>query len=84
VTEVWPRPNYVVGGTAGEIALIALATKRLPDPLPISRGQHGMPDEGAGPESIALVARERAEDPTWFVVIGCEEHILVSLHRHSL
>jgi hypothetical protein len=67
VTTVWARPNYVVGGATGEIALIALAMKRLPDPLPISRSQHGMPDEGAGPESIALVARERAEDPAWFV-----------------
>ena len=67
MTEVWPRPKYVIGGSAGQIALIALATKRLPDPLPISRSQHGMPDEGGGPETIALVARERAEDPTWFV-----------------
>ena len=67
MSEVWTRPNYVVGGSTGEIALIALAMKRLPDPLPISRSQHGMPEEGAGPESIALVARERVEDPTWFV-----------------
>jgi hypothetical protein len=67
VTEVWLRPNYVVGGGAGEIALIALATKKLPDPLPISRRAHGMPAEGGGPGSIALVARDRAEDPTWFV-----------------
>ena len=67
MTDVWPRPGYVIGGGRGEIALIALATKRLPDPLPISRRQHGMPDEGGGPQSIALVARDRAEDPTWFV-----------------
>src|SRR5689334_20162212 len=31
-----------------------------------------MPDDGEGPGSVALVARDRAEDPTWFVeqVIG--------------
>jgi hypothetical protein len=25
-----------------------------------------MPDEGTGPDSVALVARDRADDPTWF------------------
>lgn len=67
MVDVWRREDYVVGGAAGEIALIALARTRLPDPLPISRSQHGMPDEGVGPSSIALVARDRAEDPQWFV-----------------
>ncbi len=67
MTDVWTRPRYVIGGGPGEIALIALATKKLPDPLPISRRQHGMPDEGEGPNVIALVARDRAEDPSWFV-----------------
>lgn len=67
MVSVWSRPGYVIGGAPGEIALIALATKKLPDPLPISRRQHGMPEEGAGPSSIALVARDRAEDPKWFV-----------------
>ena len=62
----WPRENYTRGGGAAEIALIALSSAKLPDPLPVSRGKHGMPDEGDGPESIALVARDRAEDPAWF------------------
>jgi hypothetical protein len=66
VTLVWPRENYVAGGGTGEIALIALSMTKLPDPLPISRAQHGMPDDGDGPEAIALVARDRAEDPAWF------------------
>ncbi|HUS31208.1 MAG TPA: hypothetical protein VMZ53_22010 [Kofleriaceae bacterium] len=55
-----------MGGGTGEIALIALSQRKLPDPLPVSRKQHGMPDEGDGPTSIALVARDRAEDPAWF------------------
>jgi hypothetical protein len=66
VVDVWPRPGYVLGGAAGDIALIALARQKLPDPLPISRRQHGMPDEGAGPAAIALIARDRADDPQWF------------------
>ena len=32
---------------------------KLPDPLPVSRKKHGMPDDGDGPESIALVARDQ-------------------------
>ncbi|MGE5186470.1 MAG: hypothetical protein ACM31C_30650 [Acidobacteriota bacterium] len=67
MASVWRRDGYVVGGGRGEIALIALATTKLPDPLPISRTHHGMPDEGDGPTAIALVARDRADDPEWFV-----------------
>lgn len=68
----WPRERYVAGGGPGEIALIALSPVRLPDPLPVSRSRHGMPDDGDGPLSVALVARDRADDPAWFTeqVIG--------------
>ena len=62
----WRRDSYVVGGGAAEVALIALSQVKLPDPLPVSRGRHGMPDDGDGPESVTLVARDRAEDPAWF------------------
>jgi hypothetical protein len=67
MTAAWPRTSYVIGGAPGEIALIALARAKMPDPLPISRTHHGMPDDGEGPGAIALVARDRADDPTWFV-----------------
>src|SRR6266536_3461597 len=66
MVAVWPREHYVIGGGSAEIALIALSSQRMPDPLPVSRKQHGMPDEGDGPSSVALVARDRAEDPAWF------------------
>lgn len=68
----WPREHYVAGGGPGEVALIALSSARLPDPLPVSRGRHGMPDEGDGPLSVAMVARDRADDPAWFAaeVVG--------------
>jgi hypothetical protein len=66
MVAVWPRENYTIGGGTAEIALIALSSQKLPDPLPVSRKRHGMPDEGDGAESIALVARDRADDPVWF------------------
>jgi len=62
----WRRESYVVGGGGAEVALIALAQVKLPDPLPVSRRHHGMPDEGEGAASASLVARDRAEDPAWF------------------
>ena len=66
MTHVWRREHYVLGGGPGEIALIALSSAKLPDPLPVSRTRHGMPDEGDGAASVALVARDRADDPAWF------------------
>jgi hypothetical protein len=66
VVATWPRPSYVPGGGPGEVALIALSPVRLPDPLPVSRQRHGMPDAGVGAASVALVARDRADDPQWF------------------
>jgi hypothetical protein len=66
VAAPWRRDSYVVGGGPAEVALIALSSVKLPDPLPVSRGRHGMPDDGEGPDAAQLVARDRAEDPGWF------------------
>jgi len=66
VVAPWPRENYTRGGGVAEVALIALSSTKLPDPLPVSRTRHGMPDEGDGAMAVALVARDRAEDPDWF------------------
>lgn len=66
MVAAWRRDSYVMGGGAAEVALIALSSAKLPDPLPVSRARHGMPDDGDGAESVALVARDRAEDPAWF------------------
>lgn len=66
MVATWPRASYVAGGGPGEVALIALSPVRLPDPLPVSRLRHGMPDAGDGPTSVALVSRDRADDPQWF------------------
>lgn len=62
----WPREGYVLGGGGAQVALIALSSAKLPDPLPVSRSTHGMPDDGEGASSIAIVAKDRAEDPAWF------------------
>jgi hypothetical protein len=72
VAAPWPRERYVVGGGPGEIALLALAPARLPDPLPVSIRRHGMPDEGEGAAAVSIVARDRADDPAWFAaeVVG--------------
>jgi hypothetical protein len=66
VVAPWRRDSYVLGGGAAEVALIALSPVVLPDPLPVSRARHGMPDEGEGAASVSLVARDRAADPAWF------------------
>jgi hypothetical protein len=66
MAESWRRVSYVTGGGMAEVALIALSSAKLPDPLPVSRLRHGMPDDGDGAMSVALVARDRVEDPAWF------------------
>lgn len=62
MTEPWPRPSYTVGGQPAAVALIALSSVKLPDPLPISRTKHGMPTSGDGPQAIALAVRDRLDD----------------------
>ena len=66
MAEPWPRTSYVTGGGPARVALIALSSTVLPDPLPVSRRQHGMPDEGEGPAAVTIVARDREADPAWF------------------
>ncbi len=66
MSEVWRRPQFTTGGGNGAIALIALSPTKLPDPLPISRSKHGMPDTESASE-ISIVARDRSDDPAWFL-----------------
>jgi hypothetical protein len=66
VTAPWRRERYTTGGGAARIALIALAGTKLPDPLPVSRRRHGMPDDGDGAQAVAIVVRDRSDDPAWF------------------
>jgi hypothetical protein len=67
VVTLWPRENYVSGGGRAQVALIALSSTKLPNPLPISRAAHGMPDVGEGPDAVALAMRDRADNPESFV-----------------
>lgn len=64
---VWPRDTYVSGGGRAQVALIALSSTKLVDPLPVSRTQHGMPDTGDGPGAVGLAMRDRADNPDAFV-----------------
>lgn len=66
MTAVWPREQYTLGGGPADIALIVLSPTKLPDPLPISRTKHGMPEDSEGLDAINLAARERAGDEAWF------------------
>jgi hypothetical protein len=67
VPTLWPRENYTSGGGRAQVALIALSSKKLPDPLPISKTLHGMPDSGEGPNAVGLATRDRADNPDAFV-----------------
>ncbi|HEY0193450.1 MAG TPA: hypothetical protein VGC42_20175 [Kofleriaceae bacterium] len=62
----WPRASYVTGGGRARVALIALSSSKLADPLPVSRRLHGMPDDGEGAGAVAIAARDRDTDPAWF------------------
>lgn len=65
--DAWPRHHYTAGGGTAHVALIALSSAKLPEPMPVSRRRHGMPSDGDGSSALAIVVRERAEDPQWFV-----------------
>jgi len=67
VVTLWPRESYVSGGGRAQVALIALSSAKLPNPLPISRQQHGMPETGEGPEAVGLAMRDRADNPEAFL-----------------
>jgi hypothetical protein len=71
MATAWRRDSYTTGGGAADVALIALASTKLPDPLPVSRARHGMPDDGDGAQAVAIVARDRRDDPGWFA-----DHVL--------
>ncbi len=66
MVPAWSRANYVPGGASAHVALVVLSHQRLPDPLPISRVQHGMP-EGEGAEATAVAVKSRENDGAFFV-----------------
>lgn len=66
MVPAWPRTNYVPGGAPAHVVLIVLSHQRLPDPLPISRHQHGMP-EGEGSEATAITVKGRDSEGPAFI-----------------
>lgn len=66
MVPAWQRTRYVPGGGQAHVALIVLSHQRLPDPLPVSRRAHGMP-EGVGSAATSITVRERAPDAAAFL-----------------
>ena len=62
---LWGRSDYTLGGPPARVALLALTSVALPDPLPVSRRRHGIP---ASPTAGApqLSVRTRVAQPAWF------------------
>lgn len=63
--EPWQRERLTTGGGPARVALIALAPAALPDPLPVSRRRHGMPD-GDSVAAISVCPRHAGEHADWF------------------
>jgi hypothetical protein len=63
--DPWPRDRLTTGGGPARVALIALAPTALPDPLPVSRKRHGVPD-GDGVGALSVCPRHASEHPEWF------------------
>lgn len=48
------------------MVLIALSAQALPDPLPVSRRAHGVPDDSEGVAAVSVCPRHLAEHAEWF------------------
>src|SRR5258705_2047290 len=64
--EAWQRDRLTLGGGEVRVVLIALAAEALPDPLPVSRGRHGVPDNSEGVAAVSVCPRHLAEHLDWF------------------
>ncbi|MBP6629399.1 MAG: hypothetical protein KA297_08205 [Kofleriaceae bacterium] len=65
MASAWTRTRMTTGGGTAKMALIVLTDAALPDPLPVSRTRHGVPEcETAA--AVGLAIRERAAHAAWF------------------
>jgi hypothetical protein len=63
----WRRDRMTTGGGPAKVVLIALVDKPLPDPLPVSRSRHGIPeDSDDGVASASVCPRHADEHAEWF------------------
>lgn len=65
MVAAWPRERMTTGGGLAKVALIVLTDADLPQPLPVSRSRHGIPDAETA-SVVHLVARDRVSRPDWF------------------
>jgi len=64
--ETWQRERLTTGGGPARVVLIALAPSALPDPLPVSRSRHGVPDDSEGVGAVSVCPRHLEEHADWF------------------
>jgi hypothetical protein len=64
--DTWQRERLTLGGGPARVVLIALAPDALPDPLPVSRRRHGVPDDSEGVGAVSVCPRHLAEHADWF------------------
>jgi hypothetical protein len=64
--DTWQRERLTTGGGPARVVLIALAPRPLPDPLPVSRSRHGVPDDSSGVETVSVCPRHLGEHAEWF------------------
>jgi hypothetical protein len=64
--DTWQRERLTMGGGPARVVLIALAPDELPDPLPVSRSRHGVPDDSEGVGAVSVCPRHLADHADWF------------------
>jgi len=64
--DTWQRERLTLGGGPARVVLIALAPAALPDPLPVSRKRHGVPDDSEGVGAVSVCPRHLDEHADWF------------------
>jgi hypothetical protein len=64
--ETWPRERMTTGGLPARVVLIALSPVALPDPIPVSRSRHGIPDDSDGVAAVSVCPRHLGEHAEWF------------------
>jgi hypothetical protein len=64
--DTWQRERLTMGGGPARVVLIALSPAALPDPLPVSRKRHGVPDDSEGVAAVSVCPRNLDEHADWF------------------
>lgn len=66
MADAWQRERLTTGGGPARVVLVAVVATPLPDPLPVSRSRHGIPDDSEGIAAVSVCPRHLAEHAEWF------------------